>query len=464
MESFNWLWIKSLLRVSHAVSNNPKKTVSWIIIYGYLHKWKASEEKNLILTQSHQKSYWDTLELSVDLVSHGVVIFLGGLIWIVVPGTWPTAAYLPFIIKAGHLTWSGKKLGTILMGLGVFQTMADLWDYFFQEKPQTPMTFIPTLILRSAFANEVFKIIHSNNPQDRLLAGDLLFSPTEDMAITHILHAIEEDEYSISTRQSAIRALRAFPKASETMKDTIISTLKNIIDKRQNQILRLSSLNALAEVGKKNQKVLKYLETKGNDTDESDEFRLLALIGLGRDELSFPTSVQLLASWLGGRDYRDNPLRMKTQLEIPGSFRDLLFKDTGEHLTDSLIVIREFVRSGILDLYTLLRFSNALIHLDSGLTTQNFLREVYSGRNLIADIESYVEELLQESESQEDDEFLELFMIDFKDKSPWTIIERLKPFISSVQDLKNQYSKESPIIKKLTDFLEFYENILQFIQ
>ena len=131
-------------------------------------------------------------------------------------------------------------------------------------------------------------------------------------------------------------------------------------------------------------------------------FVLLTLIGLGKNKNAFSTSIRLLASWLGDRNYPTHPLRIKIEMNISDDFRNSLFVTEFADLSDRIIVLREFIRSGILGLYLQLQFSNALINLDNSLSIRNVLKAVYSNKNLITDIETHVEELFQDAETQED--------------------------------------------------------------
>jgi len=119
----------------------------------------------------------------------------------------------------------------------------------------------------------------------------------------------------------------------------------------------------------------------------------------GRNKEYFLFAIDTLAWWLKGRDYHREPLNI--QPEIPDSFlNSLLLLKNWKDSRDYIVVVREFLCSGILNAELKIKFSEALLSFDEGSESKALLREAYS--NPARDIRLYIEyDLFKEGLSEE---------------------------------------------------------------
>ena len=119
--------------------------------------------------------------------------------------------------------------------------------------------------------------------------------------------------------------------------------------------------------------------------EERDRVKLTALLELGRNESHFKEAVTALAGWLKDRDHKKDPLNIKP--EIPHSFMNFLLSSEEGITNNQIIVLREFILSGILDIETKLTFSKTLIRWNKEpkkqtdkkrLTNQEILDQVWA--------------------------------------------------------------------------------------
>ena len=396
----------------------------------------------------------------VNLVLDGVVIFAGGILFFV-PAVGP-AVSVPLIV--GRVTLTGQRLGTLLMATGAVESGVDAWDYFFGEEEQRVLSFVPDLVFRDVLTSELFNILSSVNQRDKNLAGRLFMSSSQEVLINNIVSSIQQEKYSVTARQSVIKALRAVPNMNEAMREEVIRVLKGVIDDSRIQFLRENSVNVLGEIGAKVPEVAEYLRDKGVNKGETDKLRLIALIQLGRNKTYFLNSIDLLSAWLKNRDYDEDPL--DAQPEIPDSFLDsLLLVKKAELSANHITVLQEFILSGILDIEMKLKFSETLISWDDSLDSKALLQKAYA--DPVTDIGLYVENLSKEILSEKNYAafaFLKpnIANLQAPDRLSFTIA--LQQIESIIEELKKVSPDQVEIVEKLENILNSYKNMLETIK
>ena len=353
-------------------------------------------KKQLALSELQEREIELEEDFWIDLALDGVVIFAGGVLFFV-PAVGP-AVSLP--LTAGRISLTGKKLGTLLATTGVAESGWDIWNYLFGE--ERVLSFVSDIAFRDILTKELFSIMSSANPRDRYLAIELLKKATDEETLTSdLLETIQDERRSAEVRLPALRALRAVSNMNEDLKGEVINALRDVIDESQIPSLRETAVSVLGEMGEGKPEVAGYLTEVGDDTNKSDELRLIALTELGRNKDYFSISIEKLAWWLERRDYKKDPLEIQP-LDIPVSFVDALLSAKREELSKShIVVVREFIRSEILNTKFKLRFSETLLSWDDSLENKALLSEAYS--NLAKDIGLYVrddlfkENLLEEN-------------------------------------------------------------------
>ena len=416
--------------------------------------------ETLVLAQSREIRNEEMSDFYVNLALDSVVIIAGGLLCFI--PAFGQAVVLP--LTFGRLTLTGQRLGALLVGIGGVQVGSGYWRYFLDEEERKTLSFIPNIVLRGVFAHEVFQILSSDRNQDKFLANSLLFSSTEQEVISILISSIQEERYSVSARRSAIQALRAFPEIDDEIKGRIISRLSEVIDNRsENQSLRLASLSVLGEIAVGVPEVAGYLEDKGKDTNESDDFRLMALMERGRNPSQFPNSIEILAEWLDERRNDENPV--KIEVEIPLLFLESLLSVTKEGASNEhIIVLEELIRSRRLNLEMKIKSSETLSRWDESLKTKAFLRDIYSQDRFFDDMSAYVEELFQESWSQESQEAFDFLQESIAEAKKATNFTQSIEFIElDIKELQKKYPNQLKTAKKLEIFLKSYKKIEEFI-
>ena len=397
--------------------------------------------------------FWVNLALDIVVIGAGGILFF-------VPAVGP-AVSIPF--TAGRVALTGQRLGILLMATGGLESGLDAWNYFSGEEEKIP-SFISDIAFRDVLTRELFSILSSANPSDRYLAINLLKSAVdEETLISDLLIAIQDERHSAEVRQSAIRALQAISGMEEDLRKEVIGVLKGVIDESQIPSLRETSVVALGEIGKEKPEVAEYLIDIGDDTNNSDELRLIALIEFGRNKDYFLISIDKFSEWLAGRNYEENPLNI--QPEIPNFFRNSLLSAKGRDRSEyHIIVVKEFIRSGILGIELKIEFSEILLSWDDSLENKALLREAYS--KPARDIRLYVEndlfggDLFEESYGAFQFLTIEISALENVKNSKRTLREIELIIIG----LKKAFPSQNEIAEKLEKVVNSYKKVLETIE
>ena len=393
----------------------------------------------------------------VNLTLDGVVIVTGGVLFFV-PAIGPV---LSIPLTAGRISLTGQKLGAILMATGSVESGLELWNYFFkgEEEEGRALSFVSDLVLRDVLTKELFNILSSVQQRDKYLAINLFGSADEENFIKALLNSMEDDQYSVQARLSSMRALRAFKDMEGSLKEKVISALKEVIDKSDIPALRETALPILGEMGEGDLQVAEYLEEKGDETNKNEKLRLIALIQLGRDKAHFSSYINLLADWLKDRDHKQKPLSI--QPEIPDSFvNSLLLVESSGLSENHLIVVKEFILSGILSAELKLRFSETLLSWDKSPENKALIKTAYT--DIVRELDLYVEDLFEGNLFEENYpvyQFLQERIDKIKAIENPEIagreIERM------MKELKKTYSNQIKIVKKVENFLNSLKKLLE---
>ena len=414
-------------------------------------------KKQFALSELQEREIELEEDFWIDLALDGVVIVAGGVLFFV-PAVGP-AVSLP--LTAGRISLTGKKLGTLLATTGVAESGWDIWNYLFGE--ERVLSFVSDIAFRDILTKELFSILSSANPRDRYLAIELLKKATDEETLTSdLLETIQDEQRSAEVRLPALRALRAVSNMNEDLKGEVINALRDVIDESQIPSLRETAVSVLGEMGEGKPEVVGYLMEVGDDTNKSDELRLMALIELGRNKDYFPTSIDILAWWLKERNYEKDPLRI--QPDMPISFVDALLSAKREEIFENhIIVVREFIRSGILNTKLKLRFSETLLRWDDSSENKALLIEAYS--NPAKDIGLYVDDLFKENLLEENYgafQFLTSRISELESiQNPEIVLQQVS---SAIQKLKTEYPDQIGIAKKLEEVVNSYTKMLEVIK
>ena len=398
----------------------------------------------------------------VNLALDGIVIIAGGVLFFV-PAVGP-AVSIPLMV--GRVTLTGKKLGALLMATGALKSGVDVWDHFFGEEEQKRfLSFVPALVFRGVLTSELLSMLSSVNQRDRHLASRLFMSSSQEVLINNIVSSMQQEgQYSVTARQSAIKALRAFPNMNEAMREEVINVLKGVIDDSRIQVLRETSVNVLGEIGAKIPEVAEYLRDKGDDRNEEDKLRLIALIQLGRNKSHFLNSINLLAKWLKDRDHKKNPLAI--QPAIPDSFLDsLLLVKKEERSANHITVLKAFILSGILDIELKLKFSETLMSWDESSSSKALLQKAYA--DPVTDIGIYVENLSKKILSEKNYvafDFLKPNIASVQVQGDLSSIIALNLIESNITQLKVEYPDQAEVAEKVENFVDSYKKMLKIIK
>ena len=397
----------------------------------------------------------------VNLTLDGVVIVAGGVLFFV-PAIGPVFS-IPLI--AGRISLTGQKLGAILMATGSIESGLELWNYFFEgeEEEGRALSFVSDLVLRDVLTKELFNILSSVQQRDKYLAINLFGSADEENFIKALLNSMEDDQYSVQARLSSMRALRAFKDMEGSLKEKVISALKEVIDKSDIPALRETALPILGEMGEGDLQVAEYLADKGDNEKEEEKLRLIALVQLGRHEAYFLSSINILADWLKDRrDRNQDPLNI--QPEIPDSFANSLLLVERLNLSENHIpVVREFILSGILSAELKLRFSGTLLSWDKSPENKALIKTAYT--DIVQELDLYVESIFEGNLFEENYpvyQFLQEGIDEIKaDKN----LERtLKAIERMLEDLKLLHPNQIKIVKKVENFLNSLKKLLEMIE
>ncbi len=401
----------------------------------------------------------------VDLALDGVVIVAGSILFFV-PAVGP-AVSIP--LTAGRITLTGQKLGALLMATGALESGLDAWNYLFGEEEERVLSLVSDAVFRDVFTKEMFSILSLEKEDDRYIAINLIATVGDDRTlISKLLSTIQDEQRSVGVRQPAIRALRAFTQSDEALKTEMVSVLRGVIDESQIPALRQTAVTVLGELREVIPEVVEYLKEIGDDKNNSDTLRLMALIELGRDKNYFSISILKISNRFKGRDYEEDPLEIQPEVSISfsDSFLDsLLSAKQGEHSENHIIIVREFIRSNILNAELKSRFSAALLNWDDSPENKTLLREAYS--NPVKDIRLYVEKDLFKEGLYEENFGASQFLI--SRISDWESNENpTRAFLQEIDTLIKAftflYPNQEEAAEKLAEVVSSYKKILEAIE
>ena len=233
----------------------------------------------------------------------------------------------------------------------------------------------------------------------------------------------------------------------------------DVMDREEEESLRRAIVKSLGQMGERDLKASAYLKEQGMHTNESDAFRLMALMEWGRNPSQFPDSIEILGKWLDKRRNDENPI--KIEVEIPLPFLESLLSVTKERASNKhIIVLEELIRSGRLNLELKIKSSETLSRWDESLKTKAFLRDIYSQDRFFEDMSAYVEELFQESWSQESQEAFDFLQKSIAKAKKATNFTQSIEFIElDIKELQKKYPNQLKTEKKLEIFLKSYKKI-----
>ena len=392
-------------------------------------------------------------EFYVNLAVDGVVIAGGSVLMFI-----PAGQFVSILLFSGRLALTATKLKALgsVMGLaGAVGAGTEVYSYYLSDENQEALSFISNLVFKFALSKEIFQILTSVNESDRYLAVNLFKSVDEEIFVNNLLSAIQNDKFSPQARIASVRSLIAF-KDNEFLKRGIISALKKVIDTSKLQDLRQTAVRVLGAVGEGNSEVISYLIELGKK-GERDELRLIALLQLGRSADYFHQSIKTLAIWLDDRNYETDPLNIKP--EIPKSFREFLLSSEKGITNDQIIVLREFILSGILDVEAKLTFSKVLIRWNqepvsqpdqTRLTNQEILEQVWTDPT--ADTILYITKLYEEMRAEDNEQAFEYLKVRISklntDDTSFIVLEY---FESIIQDFARKYPGHKETANKMED-------------
>ena len=435
----------------------------WIKAQSELIRRKQSDLDELSKREKKlERDFW------VSLAFDGVVITAGGILFFV-----PSGQALSMVLIGSRLTLTGKKLGAILAGTGVFESGLDIWNYFFDRRGEETLSIVSEVVIKDVFTRELVNILSSavENKGDEYLAKNLSISQTEEELIGKLLSAVQRDEYSVFARQSVIRSLRAFSEMELALKLEAIGVLRSVIDESGIPELRETAVSALGEIGEGELPAVKYLTEIGKNENESNKMRLMALIQLGRSSDYFDISIDMLAGWFRDRNKNNEVPPLKVHLEIPDSFVDSLLVFEGHRVSEGHIaVLNEFIRLEILRPDLKIRFAETLLSWDSSVETKELLKRALT--NPALDTALYVEELSEEMLSErnyqsfkflkEEIEFLVGYLAEFfvgfeSPEIPQEIV--FGDLEGIIKDFKEAYPEQEEIRGRLESFISAYKKV-----
>ena len=234
------------------------------------------------------------------------------------------------------------------------------------------------------------------------------------------------------------------------------------MDSKEEESLRRAIVKSLGQMGERDLKASAYLKEKGMYANESDAFRLMALMEWGRNPSQFPDSIEILGKWLDKRRNDENPI--KIEVEIPLPFLESLLSVTKERASNEhIIVLEELIRSRRLNLEMKVKSSETLSRWDESLKTKAFLRDIYSQDRFFDDMSAYVEELFQEHpDSQALYDEIQTYIVDFEKNKDFA--KFFKKTNDYVENFQVESSTQLKAVEKFKDFLKPYKKIWEFIK
>ena len=399
-----------------------------------------------------EQESWDHYK---DMVLDGVLIITGlGLFFIPVGGPSITIA----LLTARAATFKKAAGGSIVTGIGLYRVGREVLKGE-DEDLKSVFEFVKGAVAGNILTKAIF---HFAQLGDAELLNQIVLISSESELI-HLLYAVIKDSsHSDETRSVAIQTLLALPEALQIRRTGTVQLLKDIVDTGQDQDLeiRISALKVLGKIAERAEEAAEYLEKVGGREEEEDELRLIALIHAGRNPDYIDNSMKTLAAWLENRNYIDNPLNIK--LETPTAFLNLLLSSKKETISDRIIVIKEFISSGILDIETKLKLSETLIHWteDSPESEEikEFLKKIWE--NPAIEIGIYVEQLHQKNSSQDNKPAFDFIKSEFSEIIKNPARDPLKVIESTINKFEKNYPNQKEIVaEKLRNFIESYKKL-----
>ena len=422
------------------VYKKDRNISAWVINQSELLKNKQLELAELILLNA--KFY-------KDLIFNGAIIVIGGGLFFVPGGQ---AVSIPLI--GGILTLTGKQLGVLLASIGVLEITIDN-SYFFSEDKR--------------------KSRNLKNDEQKITSFASSFVIEDNFTRALIIDIIGDGTYPQKGREFLVKILRSFSDMEEDLRREAIETLKSIIDKRlRHPSLRKIAVSVLGEIGEGMEEVAEYLIDRGDDVNENDLLRLIALIELGRNKDYFLTSIEKLSTWF---EYNKDD-RFTIRREVSDSFVDSLLTTKEEEVSENHIsVVKGLIFSGVLYLNLKLKFSEALLKWDDSIENKALLRELYLNSTPIEDINFYLKERLFKERglyknSYEAYQFFitELSALEkdikinpFEDNEMNILLTLLK-IESIIHEFKEKYPDQIEIALKLENIVDSYQKIMVSIQ
>ena len=421
------------------------------------------------LTREDQES-WDYYK---DMALDGVLIIAGvGFLFIPVGG--PVISSALFTARVASI---GKFTGgSIVTSIGLYRVGREMIGGE-NEDLKTVFEFVKEAMATNILTKAIF---HFAQLGDEKLLEQIVFSSSEEDLLKLFYRVIEDDSRLDETRSVAVETLLAFPEELQIRRTKTTKLLMKIADENSNDLdlgVRVSAVKVLGKIGERVPEVAEYLLEKGGHEGEiEDELRLISLVQSGRNRAYFDISMATLAEWLRGRNYKDRPLNIQ-YLEVSDTYIDLLLSakeetKTIEKLEKYIIVLKEFILSGILDIETKLKFSEVLINWTKNSTKieeiKGFFKEVW--KNPAEDIGLYVEQLEHKKPTQANRpafSFLKAEISKLKRgavKNPGKFLQRIESIIGDTGPFYDEYSNQKEIAKKLGAFIEIYQKIQEFIQ
>ena len=457
---------------------------------------------------------WDYYK---DMAISGALIITGiGLVFIPVGGPVLTTA----LFTARYATLSKAIGASVVTGIGLYQVDREIAT----EEEGEDLRNIFELVKDVAGANVLTTaIFHFAQLGDKDLLEQIVLSSSEEELMELFYRVIEDGSRSDETRRVAVEALLAFPEELQIRRTRTTQLLMEMADKNPNDLalgVRISAVKALGKIGERASEVAEYLNRMGKgESEESeylnrigkreseelefliesedqkeieDELRLIVLVQSGRNKAYFDKAIQTLAEWIDdSRSEEDNESflnNLEIQLEIPKSFLNAFLSAKEEkirqkgldsenkvmkQLENHIIVLKEFISSGILDIETKLKLSEILIdwtknspNSPESLEIKAFLGGVWT--NPAEDTLLYVRQLEAKNPTEENKpafEFLKGEISKRKGIKNTTIaLEEIEKIIGDTGPFYEKYPNQTEILEKIKIFLGSYKKMIENIK
>ena len=454
--------LKELVKRGSQCENEPEQTACRTLdilslkAHGELMRRKTSR-----LIRIEQES-WDHYK---DMALDGVLIITGlGLAFIPVGGPFMTTAL--FTIRAATV---GKLTGgSIVTGIGLYRVGREVLEGE-DEDLKSVFEFVKGVAAGNILTKAIF---HFAQLGDAELLNQIVLISSESELINLLYAVIKDSSHSDETRSVAIQTLLALPEALQIRRTRTVQLLKDIVDTGQDQDLeiRISALKVLGKIAERAEEAAEYLEKVGGKKESEDELRLIALIHAGRNPDYIDIVIDALLELItdsknkGNKPYFLNSL--ESQIEIPPAFLSSLLSVKKEQ-TNHIIVIKEFILTGISDIETKLKLSDILIHWTKASPEseeiKEFLKKIWE--NPALDIGIYVEQLHEKNSSQDNKpafDFLKTEISHLRGILDSSIV--LLKVDSSIIEFKRFYPDQIKITEELRTFIESYKKMQNYIE